>query len=92
MPATSLMITAHQMRREDELGHVRLLHPEMPEIRKLQGAWWIASPDPVGWLRITDQHIASRLDHIRRRLDIAEDNLACEKAMKNVDSHWGFPE
>lgn len=92
MPATSLMITAQQMRREDEHGRVRRLHPDMPEIRKWGGAWWIASPDPVGWLRITDTHLSSRLDHIRRRLDIAEDDLACKRAMKNAESTWGFPD
>lgn len=82
MPATSLLITAQRMRQEQEHGRVRALHPDIPEFCRWFGTWWIQSPDPAGWLRVTDAHLASRLDRIKTRLDIAEDNLACEKAIR----------
>lgn len=90
MPATSLLITAQQMLREQERGTVRDLHPDIPEFRKWYGAWWIQSPDPVGWLRVTDEFIAHRLDRIKIRLDTAEDNRACEQALNEIthDEPW----
>jgi len=81
MPATSLLITAQKMRREQEEGRVRYLHPEIHEFLRWCGVWWIQSADPPGWLRVTDSWLASRLDRIKLRLDIAEDNRACEEAM-----------
>lgn len=84
MPATSLLITAQKMRREQEEGRVHDLHPEISEFRKWFGSWWVQSADPAGWLRVTDEYIASRLDRIKMRLDIAEDNRACEQAMKEA--------
>lgn len=84
MPATSLLITSNRMRAEREHGRVRDLHPDIPEFCKYYGTWWIQSPD--GWLRITDTHLSSRLDRIKTRLDIAEDNLACERAQHDPRS------
>lgn len=78
MPATSMLITNQQMHREREHGRVRDLHPDIPEFCKWYGSWWIQSPD--GWLRITDTHLSSRLERVKRRLDIAEDDLACDRA------------
>lgn len=82
MPATSLLITAERMRKEQEAGRVHDLHPDIPEFRKWWGSWWLQSVDPAGWLRVTDAYLSARLDRIKTRLDIAEDNRMCEEAMK----------
>jgi hypothetical protein len=98
MPATSLLVTNQQMRQEQEQGRVRVLHPDLPEFCRWYGAWWIRSPDPAGWLRVTDDHLRRLLDQIKTRLDIAEDNLACDRARRPVapptppgtapEDHW----
>lgn len=71
MPATSLLISHHQMRIAQDKGDVRQLCRDIPEIRKWYGAWWLLSGE--GWLRITDSHLADRLNRIKMRLDTAEE-------------------
>jgi len=75
MPATSLLISHHEMRRAQEKGDVRQLCHDIPEFCKWYGAWWLLAAE--GWLRITDAYIAGRLDRIKMRLDIAEEARAC---------------
>lgn len=82
MPATSLLITAQKMRQEQEAGRVRDLHPDIYEFCRYYGCWWVQSADPPGWLRVTDLWISSRLDRIKTRLDIAEDNRVAEQAIR----------
>lgn len=73
MPALSLLVPAQRMRAEQENGRVRPLCSHITEISRWGGAWWILSDQ--GWLRITDSHLASRLDQIAMRLDAAMDVL-----------------
>ena len=80
MPATSLLITDREMQSALDQGRARPLCPDIPEIRRYYGAWWITCPQ--GWLRITDTHIADRLNRIRMRLDVAEESAACRRAMQ----------
>jgi hypothetical protein len=72
MLATSLLLTAREMQIAESEGRVRPLSGDIDEIRRYYGYWWIMCPD--GWLRITDAHLTQRLDRIRQRLDIAEDD------------------
>ena len=75
MPATSLLISHHEMQVNQEAGRVRPLCAAIPEFCRWYGAWWLLSAD--GWLRITDAHLAGRLDRIRNRLDTAEETGTC---------------
>lgn len=75
MPATSLVLTHHEMQVAQEHGNVRPLCRSIPEFCKWYGAWWLLAAD--GWLRITDSHLASRLDRIQMRLGIAEERRIC---------------
>ena len=80
MPATSLVITHHEMQVAQERGTVRPLCRSIPEFCKWYGTWWLLAAD--GWLRITDSHLASRLDRIQMRLDIAEERRVCCRAQR----------
>lgn len=75
MPATSLLISHHEMRIAQDKGNVRQLCRDIPEIRKWYGAWWLLCGE--GWLRITDSYLADRLNRIKMRLDTAEETRAC---------------
>jgi hypothetical protein len=78
VPATSLLISHHEMQTEREHVRVRQLHRDIPELCNWYGAWWLLSAD--GWLRITDSHLASRLDRIQLRVDAAEEAAAITAA------------
>jgi hypothetical protein len=77
MPATSLLISHREMQAAQEHGKVRPLCQAIPEFCKWYGTWWLLSAD--GWLRITDAHLAGRLDRIQMRLDIAEEEQTCRQ-------------
>jgi hypothetical protein len=87
MLATALVIPHDQMQAAASNGRVRQLTEEIPELRRYQGHWWVASPE--GWLRITDSHLAACLDVIKTRLDIAEETAACERAQRDASRPRG---
>jgi hypothetical protein len=78
MPATSLMITHREMGNARDTGRARPLSPAITEFINYWGDWWISSAD--GWLRITDTHLASRLDLVSARLDAAGADAACHRS------------
>jgi hypothetical protein len=79
MPATSLLISHREMQAAITAGRTRPLCGCIPDFRKYHGNWWVISSD--GWLRVTDSHLTHRLDKIRPRLDAAEEDYACYRAM-----------
>jgi hypothetical protein len=82
MPATSLMITHREMGNARDAGRARPLSPAITEFIKYWGDWWISSAD--GWLRITDTHLASRLDLVSARLDAAVEDAACRRSWEQA--------
>jgi hypothetical protein len=80
MPATSLLISLREMKTARDAGRAKPLTDAIPEFVRYWGDWWVSSAD--GWLRITDTHLASRLDIVRNRLDVAEDEEACRRAQE----------
>ena len=84
MPATSRLLTASEMQTAEAEGRVRPLSSDITEIRRYYGYWWLTCPD--GWLRITDAYLTHRLDKIRQRLDIAEDDHACQHDWLSSDN------
>jgi hypothetical protein len=80
MPATSLIISHREMQSARDAGRARPLPPDITELVKYWGDWWLSSAD--GWLRITDTHLASRLDQVRTRLDHAEEEEACLRSQQ----------
>ncbi len=84
MPATSLMITHREMGNAQDAGRARPLSPAITEFIKYWGDWWVSSAE--GWLRITDTHLASRLDIVHIRLDTAGDDAACHRSQQAHES------
>ena len=80
MPATSLMITHNEMGNAFTAGRARTLCQAIPEFVRYWDDWWVSSPD--GWLRITDTHLASRLNLVCARLDAAAEDDACHRAQQ----------
>ena len=78
MPATSLLISHHEMACARDAGKARPLSQTITEFVKYWGDWWVSSAD--GWLRVTDTHLASRLDIALNRLDTAAEEDACRRA------------
>jgi hypothetical protein len=78
MPATSLLISHREMQSARDAGRARPLTEAITEFVRYWGEWWVSSPD--GWLRVTDAHLASRLDSARTRLDTAAEEEACRRA------------
>jgi hypothetical protein len=87
MPATSLVISNREMTTAISAGRARPLSDDIPELVKHWGDWWVSSPD--GWLKITDAHLASRLDQARTRIDIAEDEQKCLRAQQEAEQQGG---
>jgi hypothetical protein len=83
MPATSLMITHREMGTARDAGRARPLSPAITEFIKYWGDWWVSSAE--GWLRITDTHLASRLDIVSARLDTAGEDPACHQQDKELE-------
>lgn len=86
MPFASLLVSHHRMRAEQDRGRVRPLCRDIPEFCRWGGAWWILSAD--GWLRITDSHLASRLDRIAMRLDAAGEARALPAGGGREEAAW----
>jgi hypothetical protein len=90
MPATSLMISHREMGNARDAGRARPLSAAITEFVRYWGDWWVSSAD--GWLRITDSHLASRLDIVRARLDAAEEDDAClraqQRSKEQEESSW----
>jgi hypothetical protein len=89
MPATSLMITHREMGNARDAGKARPLSPAITEFVKYWGDWWVSSAD--GWLRITDTHLAGRLEIVRARLDTAAEEAACHRsrqALEDEEPPW----
>jgi len=89
MPATSLMITHREMGNARDAGRARPLSPAIGEFVKYWGDWWVSSAE--GWLRITDTHLASRLEIVRVRLDAAAEEAACRRsqlALEDGEPPW----
>jgi hypothetical protein len=80
VPATTLLISHREMQNARDAGRARPLTVAITEFVRYRGDWWVSSAD--GWLRITDTHLASRLDIVRNRLDVAEDEEACRRAQE----------
>jgi hypothetical protein len=78
MPATSLLISHREMQSARDAGRARPLTEAITEFVRYWGDWWVSCSD--GWLRVTDAHVASRLDIARARLDAAEDDEACRRS------------
>lgn len=87
MLTAALVIPHREMHVAAANGRVRQLTEEIPEFRRYQGCWWVVSPE--GWLRITDTHLATCLDTIRTRIDIAEETAACERAQRERSLRGG---
>jgi hypothetical protein len=83
--AMPLLMSPQQMRHEQDNGHVRVLHRDIPEFCQWARAWWIFCPDGSVWLRVTDTTIADRLDTIKVRMDTIADTLACCRARGRED-------
>ncbi len=82
MPATSLIITHQEMGNARDAGRARPLSPAITEFIKYWGDWWVSSAE--GWLRITDTHLASRLDIVRARLDTAGEDAAGRRSQEQA--------
>jgi hypothetical protein len=82
MPATSLMISHREMSNARTARRARPLSPAITEFTKYWGDWWVSSDD--GWLRITDTHLASRLDIAHARLDAAAEEGACRRSQEQA--------
>jgi hypothetical protein len=82
MPATSLMISHREMTNARTAGRARPLSPVITEFTKYWGDWWVSSAE--GWLRITDTHLASRLDLVRDRLDAVDEDAACLRSQEQA--------
>jgi hypothetical protein len=83
MPATSLLISHREMSSARQAGRVRPLSPAITEFARYGGEWWVSSAD--GWLRITDTHLAAKLDEIRARLDTDEEEQACLRSQQGMN-------
>lgn len=86
MPATSLLISHHEMNTARDAGKARPLSQAITEFVRYWGDWWVSSAD--GWLRITDTHLASRLDIVRARLDATDEDADCRRSQQNEESSW----
>lgn len=86
MPATSLLISHHEMNTARAAGRARPLSQAITEFVRYWGDWWVSSAD--GWLRVTDTHLASRLDIVRARLDATDDDAACRRSQEQEESSW----
>jgi hypothetical protein len=76
------MLSHHEMKKARDAGRARPLTQAIPEFVRYWGDWWVSSAD--GWLRITDTHLASRLDAVCQRLDIEAEEQACLRAQAHA--------